>query len=101
MASVDRLTPDSDPAKVGAHDSFILGDVEVFPATRATVVPLVDAEEMFGEVYRSISAAKEYVYISIWYIHLGTKVGKKSFRDLVKLAARRKVRVRILITYLE
>jgi phosphatidylserine/phosphatidylglycerophosphate/cardiolipin synthase-like enzyme len=105
------LDPDTDPAKVKVTAPAVVTksgvDTDVLPPSRGRVVPLFDGEATYAEMYDAVENATDYIYLSLWYMHPDAKLfdrtGKRSrtITELLRRAAKRGVKVRVIVSYLE
>jgi phospholipase D1/2 len=106
MSLPTDLSPDVDPTEVVVTSASNVdsGDKEVYPPTRGLSTPLIDGRAAYKEMYKRITEAKRYIYLSAWHLRAETVVfsdGEKStIERLLKAAAKRGVEVRILVSYL-
>lgn len=100
------LTPSVDPATIKEQASSVSGDKEKFPCTRGQVTPLIDASVAFKKMYEYMKDARDYIYLSGWYIQSQSLINgvdkHPSFKELLKdlVKKNKSIKIRILISYL-
>jgi phosphatidylserine/phosphatidylglycerophosphate/cardiolipin synthase-like enzyme len=88
------------------QEAQVSEELEMFPPTRGHVTPLIDGRAAFAEMHGRLAQASQYIYMNLWYLQLATELldrkgNATKFTDLIGAAARREVRIFIILSFLE